>query len=208
MDCFNKLEFISSSNCQHCATPISIQTKFNEQSRCLNCQSYKYYFDFAYAIFVYNKVISKPIINLKYNDQTYLAYHFASLLKNNFQKIIENVDYVVCVPLHRQKLFKRKFNQANLIARNFAKKKYLANAIIRITNDSSQVFLTKKQRAKNLNKSFIINPKIIHKIYNKRILVIDDVMTTASTLNACCKVLKKHNVKEISVAVIAKTIAK
>lgn len=206
LDCFKKLEFISSSNCKHCASPISIQTNFKEQSTCLKCLNYKNYFDFAYAIFVYNKTISKPIINLKYNDQTYLAYQFAKLLRTNFHNLYQNSDYVICVPLHRQKLLKRKFNQANLIARNFAKEKYLANAILRIANDSSQVFLSKKQRAKNLNNSFAINPKVIKKINNKKILLIDDVMTTGSTLNSCCKVLKKYNVKEISVAVIAKVI--
>jgi predicted amidophosphoribosyltransferase len=93
-----------------------------------------------------------------------------------------------------------------LIARNICQKKYFPELLLRIKNDNSQVNLSKNKRIRNLRKTFIINPKHSDKIIGKKILLIDDVMTTSTTLNYCSKVLKQNKVSKVYVAVIAKTI--
>jgi ComF family protein len=186
--------------------PIQYESKFNHQQICLSCLQKKPSYDFGHAIFIYNETIGKAIIDLKYNDQIFLANKFAKLLRNQIDNIIKEVDFIASVPIHSKKLVQRKYNQANLIARNIYPKKYFPQLLLRIKNDNSQVKLSKNKRIKNLSKTFIVNPKFSTKIIGKKILLIDDVMTTSTTLNYCSKALRQSMVSKIYVAVIAKTI--
>lgn len=206
LDCFLKLTFISQIKCQICSMPIHHEIRFNDRQICLTCLQKKPAFDFGNAIFIYNETIGKAIIDFKYNDQIFLAKKFSKLFKNQLSDVIKDVDFIACVPLHPKKLIQRKYNQANLIARNICPKKYFPQLLLRIKNDNSQVNLSRNQRIKNLKNTFIVNPKYADKIIGKKILLIDDVMTTLTTLNYCAKALKKRKASVIYVAVIAKTI--
>jgi|APGre2960657423_1045063.scaffolds.fasta_scaffold01166_5 ComF family protein len=205
-NCFRDLEFISPIKCQICSLPIRNQYKFCTNISCAPCLQKKPHFDSSYAIFIYNQTIGKAIIDLKYKDQTFLALKFAKIFKSQIKNIISQIDYVISVPMHKKKLVKRKYNQANLLARNISPEKYFPQVLLRIKNDDSQIGLSRNKRKKNLRKSFIVNPKFVKNIYGKKILIIDDVMTTASTLNYCARALKRNGVTKVYVAVIAKTV--
>ena len=124
-DCFGKLEFISPIKCQICSLPIQKQLKFATEQLCISCLNHKPAFDQCYAIFIYNETIGKALIDLKYHDQVFLAVKFARLLEIQINKMISEVDFIASVPIYKKKLIKRKYNQANLIARNICTKKYL-----------------------------------------------------------------------------------
>jgi ComF family protein len=151
------------------------------------------------------KMIS-PAVFTRENDQTFLALKFAKIFMSQIHKFITDVDYVVSVPMHKRKLLKRKYNQANLLARNISPEKYFPQLLLRIKNDNAQIHLSRNKRKKNLLKSFIVNPKFQNIISQKKILIIDDVMTTSSTLNYCAKALKNKGASKVYVAVIAKSI--
>lgn len=205
-ECFIDLEFISPIKCQICSIPIQSQYKFCTPITCATCLQKKPFFDSSHAIFIYNQAIGKAIIDLKYNDQTFLALKFAKIFKSQIQNLLNDADYVISVPMHKKKLLKRKFNQANLIARNISPDKYFPQLLLRIKNDDAQINLSRNKRKINLRKSFIVNPKFQKLVFGKKILIIDDVMTTSSTLNYCSKALKKNGASKVYVAVIAKTI--
>ena len=115
---------------------------------------------------------------------------------------------IIGVALHRKKLRARKFNQAILLAKFLCQDKLIYDLIIRVKNDNSQVKLGQKQRIKNIRKAFILNPKYQKKelIKNKNILIVDDVITTSSTINSISKILIRDKAKKVDVLAIAKTI--
>jgi len=206
--CFLKLKLISPIKCKICSLPFAKQEKFDTEAICINCLNKKPFFDETHTIYIYNYIIGQAILDLKFKDKTYIAYKIANFIKINFNNVIAESDFIVSVPMHYKKLQLRGFNHANLIARNIDKKKYFINLLIRKKNNPPQLGLRRNKRKANLRKTFMVNPKYIDKIKNKKILLIDDVMTTGSTLNYCSKVLKKAGVKKISVIVFAKTLEK
>ncbi len=204
-DCWQKLEFISQPKCKICSHPFEVEIKLL-QPICSRCLVKKPSFDSVVTIFRYNDVMRKTIGDLKYRDQTFLAKKFAVILERKIKSEIEDCDILCAVPLHIKRLRERKFNQAAIIARIVCKKKFIPDLLRRVSNTIPQVQLQKKQREKNLKKAFLVNKKYHKMVNGKKILLLDDVITTGATLDNCAKILKKFGAREVVVATIAKTI--
>jgi ComF family protein len=206
INCFKKLLFISPIKCQVCSLPFKQQLIFDNQSKCAKCLAKKPKFDETYAIFIYNSEISKALTKFKYYDHLYLAKKFSYLLKNQFHSIISDADIICSVPMHPKKLRIRKFNQANIIAREIDKEKYLPELLLKVKNNQAQVYLSKNKRKKNLRNSFSLNNSLKNKINDKTIIIVDDVMTTGTTAHYCAKILKKNGAKKVIILIIARTV--
>ncbi len=119
---------------------------------------------------------------------------------------IAHFDIIVPVPLHISKQKQRGYNQAELVAEQVAKALELTcekNLLIKSSATKSQSMLKKTERILNLEDAFmVVNEKLIAK---KSILLIDDIVTTGSTVNQCCKVLKKAGAEKVIAGVIATT---
>ncbi len=104
-------------------------------------------------------------------------------------------DSIVPVPLSRTRLRERGYNQAELIANHIAKitEKNLLNVLKRIKHTQAQANLSRKERIENVREAFVAD----NKVNGLRIIVIDDVFTTGSTLNECAKALYKKGAKEV-----------
>jgi ComF family protein len=205
---WKKLEFITDPKCKICSHPFEFSSDKNDLL-CAKCLSKKPFFDQVDTIFKYNQQIKKIIGDLKYRDATFLAKKFAEMLFSKISKTLETVDLIIPIPLHKKKLRERKFNQAVLIAKNLGKiceKKILLDCLKRNKYNISQVRLTEKARTKNLQNVFFVEKKYHNILCNKTILLLDDVMTTGTTVNRCARLLKKFKAKKIIVATIAKTI--
>lgn len=117
-------------------------------------------------------------------------------------------DYIVAVPMARRKLIKQKFNHSVLIAKEVAKlsnKTLLWNYLLKTADTPSQTSLNSNQRKKNLKGKFALNAKIKFDLKDKIILLIDDVLTTNSTLNECKSTLNTVNIKDTVSITFAKT---
>lgn len=146
---------------------------------------------------------------MKYRDQTFLAKKFARILFDKVKNEITDCDLIVATPLHLKRLKKRKFNQAGLLAKEISKiskKLFIPDFLIRVKNTRPQIELRKKQREKNLKRAFLVKRNYRELVRGKKILLIDDVMTTGATLENCAKELKRRGVKEVLVLTIAKTV--
>lgn len=205
--CWPKLQFITDPKCAICAYPFEIELKF-ASTICSKCIADKPAFDRVITLFRFNEILSKAIGDLKYRDQTFLAKKLARILAPKIKSEIENCDIFCVVPLHLKKLRKRKFNQALLIAKKISTSKLIPDLLWRLVDTVPQVMLKKKQREKNLKKVFLVNKKYREFVRGKKVLLLDDVMTTGATLHNCAKALKKFGAKEVVVVVIAKTVFK
>lgn len=158
-------------------------------------------------VFKYEKMIRELIIQYKFNEKSYLYKAFCELIIKNKKvfDFIKSYDIIIPVPIHKTRMRKRGYNQSELIAKELAKKLnigYNKKVLIKVMKNKPQSILNKKERKENTENVYkIIN---IEKIYNKRILIFDDIYTTGATINACIKELKKAKVKKIGVLTLAK----
>jgi ComF family protein len=165
------------------------------------------YIDDFNAVFIYNEILAKTILDFKFNDKTQFAKSLAYLMSNKINKESLNLQdtLIIPVPIHSKRLFKRKYNQSSLLAKHISKLskiKYSNNGLKRIKNTPHQTGQSAKVRKLQLTNAFKANESIIK---NKNIILIDDVFTTGSTVNICAKELKEKGAKSVKVLTIAYT---
>ncbi len=197
--------------------------KFNQDFLCKKCQkmleaeakfeidkvdNQEYFFENHLYIFKYEGIIRKLILNYKFNEKSYLYKTFVNfLLKNEkFFKILKSYDTIIPVPVSSKRMNERGYNQSELIANDIVKQitecECITDCLIKNKNIIEQSKLNREQRQKNIQGVYILKNK--EKLINKKILIIDDIYTTGSTANECCKVLQKAKTKKIDVFTIAK----
>ncbi len=143
-----------------------------------------------------NPLIQKIIHQFKYNYSQELAPILSTLLN---QIIDQSFDYIIPVPLHKKRYLERGFNQSTLLCQNI-NIPLLEKGLIRTRYTPPQAQLNEKKRCQNLRNSFICPLSL----KNKKILLIDDVYTTGSTIKECSRALKQAQVAEIYKIVLAK----
>lgn len=207
--CFNSLTFISEPYCQKCGHPF-IEIKKGEKMLCANCikKTNKTPFRYNRSSLVYNEESKKMILALKFMDKTENAPILASWMFLSGKDIWnDGVDIIIPVPLHYTRLLKRKYNQSALLAKEISKLSNIPvdyTSLIKYRKTRPQVEFSGQERIKNVKNAFSIkNPE---KIKGKRIVLIDDVQTTGSTLRECAKVLKKAGAKSVDTLTTARVI--
>ena len=206
-DCWHKIDFISQQCCKKCG--IAFEYDLGVGAVCLSCETMQVAYSKAIFLFKYNEIGKRIIHKLKYYDHTYLAKYLANtafrVIKSNFS----NCDVVIPVPLHRKRLMSRLYNQSALISKELAKLMCIdfgCNALLKVRHTVPQTALTKLQREKNVKNSFIANPSQKYLFLNKNALLVDDVMTTGSTIKECSKVLIEAGCKEVFVFTLARRV--
>ena len=162
-----------------------------------------------YYAFKYKDLIRKIILEIKFNKKVYLYNTLEKFLQNN-QKYFEKLkkyDIIIVVPLSRKRLLMRGYNQSQLIGKTISGMlsiKIEKNVLYKIKNIAPQSSLNKTQRKNNVRG--VYKAKNIDRLYNKKILLIDDIYTTGSTLNECAKTLTDFGIdkKNIGVFTLAK----
>ena len=212
--------------CKKCQKMLEAEAKFKIDK----VDNQEYFFENHLYIFKYEGIIRKLILNYKFNEKSYLYKTFVNfLLKNEkFFKILKSYDTIIPVPVSSKRMNERGYNQSELIANDIVKQiteisskhildgilstqknniqkiKYecVTDCLIKNKNIIEQSKLNKEQRQKNIQGVYILKNK--EKLINKKILLIDDIYTTGSTANECCKILQEAKPKKIDVFTIAK----
>lgn len=159
-------------------------------------------------IFDYEGTIRQKILDYKFKDKSFLHSTFSKLILNNEEniKFIKSYDILIPVPIHKKRMKERGYNQSELIAKDIVSEikniKFEKKVLIKTSNIAPQSSLNKKQREDNIKNVYRVKNK--EKIVNKRILILDDIYTTGSTVNECAKILKEAGCKDIGVITIAK----
>jgi ComF family protein len=178
------------------APAVFLVAGFGGLDRCISC-------------FAFDGVVKDAIHRFKYSGELSLRDYFASQL---FKRLpdLPDFDVVVTVPMHKNKIVKRGFNQAALIAASVARragKKFCHGALVRISDGASQTQLQRTERIASVKGAFNIDDSAQENIKNKKVLIIDDVTTTGATICECAKVLKKAGAEKIYALTLARTIA-
>ena len=189
--------------CKKCQKVLENQSKFVIDEN----QDFNQNFNKHLYIFKYEGIIRRMILNYKFNEKSYLYITFVNfLLKNEkFFKILKSYDTIIPVPISSERKNERGYNQSELLAKELAKKlniECVKNCLIKNKNIIEQSKLNKEERQKNIQGVYILKNK--EKLINKKLLLIDDIFTTGSTVNECCKILKQANPRKIDVLTIAK----
>ncbi len=203
-DCFAQLNFITKPHCPVCGRPLA----FNIMGECIcaKCLLKRPIFLKARACVLYDEASKKILLPFKHGDRLDLAPLMVKLMKHAADELMPETDLIIAVPLHRWRLFKRKYNQSAILAYQLAKlyhKSYAACELKRIRSTPSQGHLSALERKKNVMNAFkVTRPK---KIKGKRILLVDDVLTTGATANECAKALLKAGATQVCLLTFAAT---
>lgn len=158
-------------------------------------------------IFKYEGQIRQLILDYKFNEKSYIYKTFVNFLLKN-KKIFENIkkyDKIISVPISKKRYKERGYNQSLLIANEISKQTNLElvnNCLIKTKNIIEQSKLNKEDRQQNIQGVYSIQNEEI--ITNKKVLLIDDIYTTGSTVNECSKILQQARPERIGVLVLAK----
>jgi len=172
-----------------------------ENVKCRDCIENDKLFTKNIPIFVYEDLVQDAIYRFKYGKKAHLGKGLGSIMAERlFQmpNFLENLDYIVPIPIHRNRMKTRGFNQAELLAKEISKVSGIPmgkNLIVRIRDTAPQSKVSFSGRKNNLKGALEVNKR--YALENKSILLVDDIYTTGNTLNACCEVLYKVGVKEV-----------
>ncbi|WP_340163360.1 double zinc ribbon domain-containing protein [Commensalibacter communis] len=205
--CFKQLHFIELPYCRLCARPFASQDEAGKKDICLDCDTSYVPWQHCRAAFVYNEGFKKLIMPLKYGDQQKSLQFLSYFMYRSAQDLIAKADYIMPVPLHKKRLRYRKYNQSALLAWQLGRKgntRVLPMGLMRIKETIVLGHLSKKERRVLLQNAFIVHPKYKQYLENKRIILVDDVMTTGSTMAECVETLLKAGAKHIDIIAAAK----
>ncbi len=195
--------------CMSCALPLA--EDINEKVLCGRCIKKPPTFDYCYGLFRYEDKIISLVHQLKFAEKISYARSIGEMLFLRLQAEIqlskEKPECLLPVPLHKARLRQRGFNQSIEIARIIAKKLEIPieyDAVVRQRKTTTQTGLNAKQRQQNIKGAFSIAGEIKY----KHVLIVDDVMTTGSTVNELARVLKKNKVERVGVLSIARAPVK
>jgi ComF family protein len=162
----------------------------------------------ARAVGEYEGTLREIIHALKYSARISLARPLAELMRRRGSDVLENVDFVVPVPLHWRREYHRGFNQAREIARHLGPP--ILEALYRSRATRAQVELAADRRRANVAGAFAIRRSWYRRvnIQGKKLLLIDDVSTTGATLESCAAVLREFGASEVCVLTAARVVTK
>jgi ComF family protein len=192
--------------CEGCAEKIEY---YNNRINSLNLPGdIETYCDGVVCVGRYSDALKNSLKRFKFSNKPSYYRAFGKLLalkiENTMQ--IDRLDMVVPVPLHRNRQKERGYNQSRLIAEcasKYLKVQFVSNILVKTTESESQSILNRDQRLSNVEGVFkVINEE---NIYKKNILIVDDIITTGSTINQCSKVLKQAGADGVFAGVIATT---
>lgn len=195
-DCWNSIERYSGPSCGICARPL-----VSEHSRlCGECFSHKPYYSSALCFGLYSGALRETISLMKFSGIRRLARPLAELLN---ELPIPPMDGVVPVPLTRRTLRERGFNQTLLLARKLSQSRGIPlfmDTLVKKKDTPPQIGLSAKERVSNLRNAFSATGSAA----GRKLILVDDVMTTGATVGECAKTLINAGAEEVLVVTLAR----
>lgn len=197
--CEKHLSFNKDKRCKICDVPI----KENEIV-CDLCKTHKRAFKKAFCPFLYSGIVRSNILSYKVDNKRYLSKSYAKLMYEYLKESNLKIDIITYVPVHVKTLKRRTFNQSKLLAEKLGELMNVpvVETLEKTIKTKQQKRLNYKERMKNLHSAFnVIDKKIVK---GKNILLVDDIITTCATVNACSLKIMSAGASNIYVTAIAR----
>ncbi len=213
--CFRHTDFITEPCCARCGVPFAATAQGGVQggaysdsaALCPSCLEAPPLFGRARAALRYNAQGRQLILPLKHADRPELAAMLAPHMARSGAALLRQADVLVPVPLHRRRLFRRRYNQAALLAAavgHIAGVPALLDALVRHRATVSLDTKSPAERAATVRDAFALRPARVGLLAGRAVLLIDDVMTSGATANACAAVLLAGGARSVDVLLAAR----
>jgi ComF family protein len=206
-ECWNAVHFIADPLCHRCGLPFEYE--LGESALCARCMAQPPVYTEARSVFRYDEHSRVPLLALKYHDQTQLAPVLAQWLARAGRPYASKVQAVLPVPLHYWRFVRRRYNQAALLAHalgGLTGLRVLPDTLLRIRATPTQSGLTRRQREANMRGAFKVPAAKRPHVRGISVLLVDDVMTTGATLDACARALHDAGAVDVYVLTLARTV--
>ena len=209
--CWQGFSFIAPPYCARCASPFA--QDLGADALCGACLARPPRYRRARAALVYDDASRRLVLPFKHGDRTDIARACGGWMARAGAELLAEADLVAPVPLHWRRLFMRRYNQAQLLAR-IVVREAPGGARLRLAPDllrrrrwtGSQTGLRAEQRRGNVRQAFDIHPRWAAEVAGKAVLLVDDVLTTGATVEACARILQRGGARHVDVLTLARVV--
>ncbi|WP_294223708.1 ComF family protein [uncultured Shimia sp.] len=205
-DCWAQTAFIGAAVCDVCGRPVTADTA-EIRVACDDCLSDPPPWKQGRSAFLYEATGRQIVLAFKHGDRTEIARPAGRWLFNAAQSLLDKVDVIAPVPLHRFRYLRRRFNQAALLAERLAGEAggtFCPDLLLRTKGFGSLEGLNRVERARKLKGAIEPNPKRASLLSGAKVLLVDDVLTSGVTLRVATDACLTANAKEVSVVTLAR----
>jgi ComF family protein len=203
--CWSAITFFAPPWCVNCGLPFPYP--MGEGAVCAACARERMSWDRARAVMRYDKNSRRLVLSLKHGDRTHLARALGGWMQRAGADILDGADLIVPVPLHWTRLFTRRYNQAGLLAHAVhaaGGPPVAPDWLVRRRRTPSQGRLGPLARARNVRGAFQLRPG--RSVQGKRLVIVDDVLTTGATVEECARVLRRAGAEWVGVLTLARAL--
>lgn len=196
--CYDKLKLIKEPKCKQCGKPL----QHVEQEYCYDCSRKNYHFEQGMAVWIYDKVMQKSIAAFKYKHRMEYADFYIHEVMDHYGIWLKQLqlDAIIPVPIHKRKRKIRGYNQAAVLAKGIGDElsiPVIEDVLLRVRNTLPQKELNDRERYRNLIEAFIVQDANYMLQHINKVLIVDDIYTTGSTIEACTNILKNAGVQKV-----------
>jgi len=201
------IQYLDEPCCAVCGFPFEYAV--GEGALCAGCLAKPPRFTSARAAFVYNDASRDLVLSFKHGGRTENLSRFAAQLRRAGRRFLPQADFIVPVPLHRSRRVKRRYNQSTLLGRalsHITNASFEPDSLRRIRATASQGGQSAAGRKRNVQGAFSVSEAAKERVSGANIVLIDDVMTTGATLDACASVLLRSGANRVDALCLARVI--
>lgn len=205
--CWSSIRFLAPPECACCGYPFEYVVP--ERTFCAACTRRQPEFDRARAVFAYEESSRGLILAFKHADRTHDAPAFGRWLARAGHELLLDADLIVPVPLHRWRLFRRRYNQAALLAQSLGRiseNQVVVDLLVRHRHTRTQGRMSRTARIRNVRGAFSVRDKWQESLRGRRVLLVDDVLTTGATAEACARALKRAGAVAVDVLALSRVV--
>lgn len=207
LGCWSALVFITRPWCAVCGDPF--ETAPPGEPVCGDCLASPPPWSRGRSALRYDDASRPLVLGFKHGDRLHLAPLLAGWMRSAGAELLDGCEVIVPVPLHRWRLLARRYNQAAVLAHFLGRGAGIVvsdRALVRARRTPSQGQLTKSQRARNVQGAFRVAPSRRAEIAGRRVLLVDDVLTSGATAGACCRVLLRAGAASVDLLTLARVV--